>query len=96
MTLHIIAKLTAKPGKMNDVISELRVLVKESRLETGNLRYELLVPIDDSSDIYLIEKYDGFAALEAHRQSDHYKEYREKTAHLLQTPPMVEVITESI
>jgi (4S)-4-hydroxy-5-phosphonooxypentane-2,3-dione isomerase len=49
----------------------------QSRLEPGNLRFDVAQSVDDPTKFLLIEVYVDEAARQAHWNSDHFKAYRE-------------------
>lgn len=56
------------------VLAHLADLRSQSLAEPGCLGYEALQMVDDPSALVLIERYRDEAALEAHRNSAHYRE----------------------
>ena len=55
--------------------------------EPGCLRFDVIRDRDDSNRFYFYEIYRDEAALEAHRQTPHFKLYFEKTQPWLAAPP---------
>ena len=55
--------------------------------EPGCLRFDVLADRDDPARFYFYEVYRDEAALEAHRQTPHFKLYFEKSQSLLAGPP---------
>ena len=55
--------------------------------EPGCLRFDVIRDRDDSNRFYFYEVYRDEAALEAHRQTPHFKLYFEKTQPWLAAPP---------
>ena len=55
--------------------------------EPGCLRFDVLADQDDPARFYFYEVYRDEAALEAHRQTSHFKLYFEKSQSLLAAPP---------
>ena len=92
MTIHVIAALVAQPKWKLGVRGALGELVSASRKEPGNQRYDLYVDAVQPDTFHLIEAYVDDAALDAHRASEHYRAYREKTAGWLLKPTTVHVL----
>ena len=55
--------------------------------EPGCLRFDVIQDRDDPNRFHYYEVYKDEAALEAHRQSPHFKLYAEKTQAWLAAPP---------
>jgi len=67
----VIATLNAKQGSEDKLKDILTALVVESRLEPGNVRYELLERDDDPTEFALYEVWETETALNAHLRSKH-------------------------
>jgi autoinducer 2-degrading protein len=55
--------------------------------EPGCLRFDVIQDRDDTNRFYFYEVYRDDAALEAHRQTPHFKLYAEKVQAWLAAPP---------
>ena len=82
--LAIIATIEAVPGKRDQVIP----LLKEHgarclKDETGTLQFEIMVPRDDVTKIYLHEVYQDNAAFETHRAAASIARFRQETAGMI-------------
>jgi len=77
-----IAVLNAKEGKSDELRALLDGMVSPSRAEPGNLKYELWQDRTDSNRFILDEVYADEDAVEAHRASVHYQDYRAKANSL--------------
>jgi autoinducer 2-degrading protein len=55
--------------------------------EPGCLRFDVIQDKDNPNRFYFYEVYRDEAALEAHRQTPHFKLYFEKSRSLLAAPP---------
>lgn len=73
---RIIAILTAKPGKSDELLSLLRGMLPHCRAEPGNLRWEIWEDRSKPGCYVLDELYRDAAALDAHRETPHYRYYR--------------------
>ncbi len=67
------AKWQVKQGQLNAVLSLLTEAVQKSRLEEGNLVYKVHQSNTDPDTILLYEGYADEAAVEAHRNSEHFR-----------------------
>ncbi|GAB2893604.1 putative quinol monooxygenase [Microbulbifer echini] len=85
----VFASFYPKPGKEEDVKDILMGMVAPSRAEHGNLIYEFCeqAGTKGKEKIYnLIEKYEDETALDKHKNSSHYINYRKNIEALLAEP----------
>jgi quinol monooxygenase YgiN len=73
--IKIVAILTAKPGKLDELTTLLASMVQASRAEPGNLRYDLWRDQADANRFVLDELYKDQAAIDAHKASAHFQSY---------------------
>lgn len=92
MSIHILATLEALPEFRSTGDSALRELVQATRQEPGNQRYDLYCETDRPGVFHLVETYRDKAALEAHRVTQHYLDYREDAKRWLIKPPVVRIL----
>jgi quinol monooxygenase YgiN len=93
MNISVFASIVPKSEHVEDVEAELLRMVSASRLEPGNLRYDLYRISEGAPSFHLFETYSGAAAMDAHRASAHYQNYRAKVANWLVAAPEVKVLT---
>ncbi len=65
----------AKPGKETEVQEILRILGEASRREPGVITYTTHVNPEDPREFFIYEKYHDASGLEAHQETEHFKEY---------------------
>jgi quinol monooxygenase YgiN len=65
---------TAKPGKEKAAERLFRELTEASRQEAGCLMYLVHRHRDDPTRFFIYEQYEDEAALEAHRDTPHFKD----------------------
>ena len=58
----------------------------ETRKEPGNLRFDVLQCADDPSRFFLYEVYRSPEAVQAHKETEHYKRWREQVADWMAKP----------
>lgn len=80
--VKIMAVLTAKPGKAEELKSLLLGMLGPSRAEAGNLRYDLWEDQAAPGRFILDELYVDQAAIASHRDSPHFKAYLTKVGDL--------------
>jgi len=89
--VHVIAVITAKPGKREEVLNHFRANVPAVLAEDGCIEYGATVDCADAGfaakygdDAFVvIEKWASMDALAAHAASPHMKDYGAKTKDLL-------------
>ena len=90
--IHVIAVITAKPGKREEVLKHFRANVPAVRAEKGCIEYGAAVdfhpplPVQTAygADTFVVvEKWESIDALKAHAAAPHMKEYGAKTKELL-------------
>ena len=86
--IAVIADFVPNEGSTSDVESILRGLTDATRSEPGCLQFDLYGNADGFT---LVERYTDMAAIEAHRETDHYKAYRASIMDLLAAPIRVTV-----
>ena len=91
----ILASFYPKIKKNNEVKKIILAMVNPTRLEEGNEIYNFYeVKNNDNKNIsfHLFEVYKNSAALDFHRSTSHYKNYRSKVADLLDKPIEVKIL----
>src|SRR6185436_15078476 len=90
--IHVVAVLTAKPGKREEILKHFRANVPAVRAEKGCIEYGAAVDADPAlpfqkkwgDDTFLvIEKWESMDALKAHAAAPHMAAYGAKTKELL-------------
>ena len=87
MSTTVVARFQPKPDAAAEVERILRGMIAPTRAEPGCQRYDLYrTGSPESAGYCLIERYVDEAALQAHRETAHYKAYRAAIADLLAQP----------
>jgi quinol monooxygenase YgiN len=86
-TLRIVATMNAPDGKADELRAVLESLVEPSRAEEGCLGYQLLENLDDPNQFTFVEEWRDKDAIDAHAQTDHFKEGMGKLKGLLAGRP---------
>jgi quinol monooxygenase YgiN len=90
--IHVIAVLTAKPGKREEILRHFRANVPAVRAEKGCIEYGAAVDAENAlkfqtkwgPDTFLvIEKWESMEALQAHAAVPHMVAYAAKTRELM-------------
>ena len=90
--IHVIAVITAKPGKREEVLKHFRANVPAVRAEKGCIEYGAAIDADPAlpvqtkygPDTFLVvEKWESMDALKAHAAAPQMAAYGAKTKELL-------------
>lgn len=73
--VKLMAILAARPGKAAELKGLLQRMARHSRSEPGNLRWDVWQDQSQSDRYVLDELYVDAAAVEAHRETPHFKDY---------------------
>lgn len=72
-TVFVHAKWQVKEGKLDTVLQLMKEAAEKSTQEEGNLFYKLHQSQENQNTIVLYEGYIDAAAVETHRNSEHFK-----------------------
>ena len=87
MSPTVIARFQPRAGAAADVERILRGMVVPTRAEPGCQRYDLYqAGSPETAGYCLIERYADDVAIQAHRETAHYKAYRAAIMDLLAQP----------
>lgn len=76
--LTVVAKMTALPGKEQELRAELEQLVGPTLAEDGVVNYDLHVAVDDPATFVFYENWQSPGHLEAHLANSHLVEFAGK------------------
>ena len=91
----VLASFYPKKDKNNEVKEIILSMINPTRSEEGNELYNFYEEKnneDKSTSFHLFEIYKDSAALDFHRNTSHYKNYRSKIVDLLEKPIEVKVL----
>lgn len=71
--ITVVARWQPLDGKLGEVLAALAAMRPQTLAEPGCLGYEVYRGVDGPYQLLLLEHYRDQAALEAHRQSEHYQ-----------------------
>ena len=92
--IHVVAIITAKPGKRDAILREFRANLAAVRAEKGCIEYGPAVDAEGiggfqaklGPDTFVaIEKWDSAEALKAHAAAPHMAAYAAKTKEMIQS-----------
>jgi len=93
--ITVLASFFPKNDKNNEVKETILAMVDPTRSEEGNEIYNFYEEKNNEDKIisfHLFEVYKNSAALDFHRNTPHYKNYKSKIEELLEKPREVKVL----
>ncbi len=71
------------PGQIDNYLAALKENAAASVQEPGCHAFNIAVSQKDTNHVFIFEVYDNAAALDAHRQTDHFKKYATTTKDMV-------------
>ena len=87
--IAVVAKISVKEGCFKDYVKCAEKVVAETRKENGCIAYEFCQ--SEPLKCAMIEKWESRAALDAHLQTAHFKEFAASTENLTAAPLSIEI-----
>jgi len=85
--MHVtLVHVTVKPDHVDDFIEASRLNHELSVTEPGNRRFDVLQSADVPSRFVLYEAYENAAEAAKHKETGHYKKWRESVADWMAQP----------
>jgi quinol monooxygenase YgiN len=91
--IHVIAVITAKPGKREEILRAFRANVPACRAEKGCIEYGPVIDAENAlpfqtrigaETFMVVEKWDSMEALKAHAGAPHMAAYAAKVKELIE------------
>jgi quinol monooxygenase YgiN len=92
--LRVVARIIARPDKIEELKTLLIQLIEPTRQEEGCLQYELLQNQDDPTDFTFVETWTTKSALDAHLASANVQTALEKLNDLVASEPDLRLYTQ--
>ncbi|MBL8251492.1 MAG: antibiotic biosynthesis monooxygenase [Candidatus Competibacter sp.] len=89
-TIHIVARITAKPDAVAALRAVLEALLAPTRQEAGCRRYVLLQNQREPTDFTFVEEWADADAIDQHMRSAHLQKALAQAAGLLATQPDIQ------
>lgn len=89
MNLTVVAEMLAKPGKEDELRSQLLALVEPTRKEEGAVQYDLHVSTDEPGRFVFYENWTSREMLDRHSRSPHLQAFRKAAEGLLAEPARI-------
>lgn len=95
MAVSVLASFFPLEQSEGEFLKLLSGMVTATRTEPKCRRFDLYQSVGESRGYHLFEVYEDEAALGAHRETEHYKDYRARVADML-TEPVGVIVLEPI
>lgn len=92
MSVVVVATITPKPGRLQDLLDAMAATVPLVHAEPG---CELYAVHTDGTAIIMVERWESPEALRVHSKGDNLRAFGEATADALAGAPVV-VVTENV
>ena len=83
-SVHVF--VSTKPGTENDFKEASLKNARQSSLEDGIARFDVLQDNDDPTQFVLVEVYKNLDAPAKHKETSHYMEWRDTVADMMSEP----------
>jgi quinol monooxygenase YgiN len=70
--IKVVAKNKIQGEQITTVLGLYEELVKETRKETGCIKYELFQDVEDPAVLTMIEEWEDRASLDQHMKTEHF------------------------
>lgn len=87
--VKVVAILAARPGKTDELKALVLGMVAASRAEPGNLRWDVWQDQAETGRFVLDELYKDSAAVAAHRETPHFRDYLARINDLAERTALV-------
>jgi autoinducer 2-degrading protein len=85
--MHVtLVHVHVKPEHLDDFIAATRANHEFSVKEPGNLRFDVLQSAEEPTRFVLYEAYASAEAAAAHKQTEHYRRWRDQVADWMAAP----------
>ena len=81
-----IVYIHVRPDHINDFISASEQNHEQSVKEPGNLRFDFLQKTEDPCEFVFYEAYEDDKSAAAHKETAHYKTWRDSVAEMMAKP----------
>ncbi|MYL34929.1 antibiotic biosynthesis monooxygenase [Pontibacillus yanchengensis] len=78
------------PTKEQEFLEEIRSLIEKSRVEEGNISYNLMKDIEKENTYTMVEVWEDQESVERHGNSSHFTAFVEKAPQFLTAPLQIE------
>ncbi|EXA62256.1 antibiotic biosynthesis monooxygenase [Acinetobacter baumannii] len=81
--VRVLAKLAIEPEQIEKVVNAFKLLMNETRKESGCLQYDLHQEVHDPATLIIFERWKTEAAFEGHLKTLHFSSCFNKVSELI-------------
>ena len=71
----VVVNESLKEGARDEFVEDMRECIRLTKLEEGNIAYDLYAPVDDPDLCVMIEVWETKEALDRHMTTEHFLKY---------------------
>jgi quinol monooxygenase YgiN len=86
----VLAGMKVKESKIDDFLKVTESLIKNTRLEEGNIDYNLYLDTEKDNKYMMIEKWENDEYLDKHFQAVHFKNFVDESTKFLAEDMVIE------
>jgi quinol monooxygenase YgiN len=90
-SLRVVARIKAKPDKIDEVCELLSGLIEPTRKEADCLSYKLLQNRKDPTDFTFIEEWESDSAFDLHATTEHIRDISPKLKEIAAAAPDIRI-----
>ncbi len=90
-SLRVVARIKAKPDKIDEVRELLSGLIEPTLKESGCMSYELLQNRKDPTDFTFTEEWESDSAFDSHARTEHIRDVSPKLKEIVAEGPDIRV-----
>src|SRR5260370_22856082 len=92
--IYVVATTQVKPETRDAFIKGAKECIEATRKEKGCISYESHTSINDPNLFVVVERWESREDLNGHGRAPHMKVWREYSAPLKVSPPVIEIISD--
>ena len=91
MAVAVVVRHKIKDGKLEGFVEYMREMIRLTKLEDGNIAYDLYLSEDGTEECIMVELWENREKLNVHLESEHFKELIPGGAIYQDAPPEIKV-----
>lgn len=87
--IGVVAKIVAKPGKEEETLEELKLMIAPTRKEPGCIRYILHRSAENPAEYWFVEEWTSKAMLDDQMKTPHFLNLEKRAQELTESAEVV-------
>lgn len=92
MEKFVVAQFYIKPEYISEFRTLTSELIKHTRLEAGNISYNLYQDVEDDTHFVFNERFKDQASFDSHTQTAHFNTFINAVGHTYAKDPIIDII----